>query len=355
MNSELLKKAIDELTSPMFRIMTSVNLEEPGRRQLSNDILGFHIGDGYFLSVAHNLRTSYQIPRSLPVNTFQTDILDKLDDDDTAFIEDKYNIDPNTQKKHVKSITDQAIIKRMTDIFVKANFNTSHVHAYENNYAKPICVIHFRDHEFYGDSALNAKFDNTTYIHEVNLNRHTYILELEYVDAVFEEDVAIYKVATDDVEILDKLPSLEIDWDLYANYSSKKFYCLQSSPSSPLGKILNNATIEGISDHWNSMKGLANPGYIMEGVRYMIKGYFRFGSSGAPYLLYDEESDQLKACAIQSEACPVQLQINKKRDGNFQYTHALATPLNNVREKVEEIKNGASQNKKSLPLPTDTH
>ena len=340
MNSQILKQAIEELSSPMFRIMTAVNLEEPTRRQLSNDILGFHIGDGYFLSVAHNLRTSYKIPRSLPINTFQNDILNNLDADDRTFIDDKYDTDQNTQKRYVKSISDQAVIKKMTDIFIKTNFNTTHVYAYENNLAKPICVIHFRKHEFYGDSALNAKFDNTTYLNEVNLNKHTYILELEYVDAVFEEDVAIYKIATDDAEILNKLPHLEIDWNLYANYSDKKFFCLQSSPTTPLGKILNNASIEGISDHWNSMKGIANPGYIMEGIRYMIRGYFRFGSSGAPYLVYDEDSDQLKACAIQSEACPVQLQINKKRDGNFQYTHALATPLINVREKIEEIKNG---------------
>ena len=344
MNSEILKEAIKEKSSPMFRIMTAVNLEETTRRKLSNDILGFHIGNGYFLSVAHNLRTSYKIPWCLPIDTFQNEILQNLVPDDQIFIDNNYNTDPNTQKRYVKPITDQDIIKRMIEVFKKANFNTTYTNAYENNFAKPICVIHFREHEFYGAPELNTKFDDTTYIHEVNLNKHTYILELEFVEAIFEEDVAIYKLANVDADIIDKLPFLEIDWNLYANYSDKKMFCLQSSPTTPLGKILNSASIEGISDHWNSMKGIANPGYIIEGIRYMIKGYFRFGSSGAPYLVYDEDSDQLKACAIQSEACPVQLQINNKRDGNLQYTHALATPLVNVRAKIEEIINAGQQN-----------
>ena len=39
--------------------------------------------------------------------------------------------------------------------------------------------------------------------------------------------------------------------------------------------------------------------------------------------------------AIQSEACPIQLSIDNKREGNFQYVNAIATPLNNIKEKLE--------------------
>ncbi len=340
MNQQILKDAVSENRSPMFRIMTALNLSETTRKNFSNDILGFHIGNGYFLSVAHNLRTSYKIPRSLPDNIFQNDILNSLDNDEQTFLESQYDHDPHTQKRYVKAITDQDIIKRMTELITKVNFNTTYIHAYQNGLAEPVLVIHFRSNHFYGEPALDNKFDNTTYFHEPNLNRHTFVIRLELVDAFYEEDVAIYRIADADQDVIDLLPSLEIDWNFYSNYSTKKMFCLQSSPSSPLGKILNSASIEGISDHWNSMKGIANPGYIMEGMRYMIKGYFRFGSSGAPYLVYDDETDTLKAYAIQSEACPVQLQINKKKDGNFQYTHALATPLSNVQERIEEIING---------------
>lgn len=65
-----------------------------------------------------------------------------------------------------------------------------------------------------------------------------------------------------------------------------------------------------------------------EGLRYLIKGYFRFGSSGAPYIFYDQKSGSFKANAVQSEACPLQLSINNNREGNFQFVNALASPLN---------------------------
>jgi hypothetical protein len=72
----------------------------------------------------------------------------------------------------------------------------------------------------------------------------------------------------------------------------------------------------------------------------LIKGYFRFGSSGAPYIKFDSTSNTFKVNAIQSEACAVQLTINNARDKNFQWVKAIATPLSNVAERINQHING---------------
>lgn len=89
-------------------------------------------------------------------------------------------------------------------------------------------------------------------------------------------------------------------------------------------------------DHWNCFGDAIGGNYIMDGTRYLIKGYFRFGSSGAPYVLYDDESNSFKVNAIQSEASGIQLSINNNRNGNFQYINAIATPLDNIRAEIEQ-------------------
>jgi len=38
--------AINDMTSPLFRIMSVHNGNEPQRRQIDNDICAFHIGNG---------------------------------------------------------------------------------------------------------------------------------------------------------------------------------------------------------------------------------------------------------------------------------------------------------------------
>jgi hypothetical protein len=54
-----------EQTSPLFRIMFTQNLEEAQRRHFENNICAFHIGQGYFLTVAHNLKTEAKIFKSI--------------------------------------------------------------------------------------------------------------------------------------------------------------------------------------------------------------------------------------------------------------------------------------------------
>lgn len=76
--------------------------------------------------------------------------------------------------------------------------------------------------------------------------------------------------------------------------------------------------------------------YIMDGERYLIKGFFRFGSSGSPYLIYDEDSESFKVNTVQSQASFIQMAIENKMDGNRQYVNGVATPLGIIEDKVKE-------------------
>jgi hypothetical protein len=88
-------------------------------------------------------------------------------------------------------------------------------------------------------------------------------------------------------------------------------------------------------DHFNIFPDDIAGNYQMEGYRYLIKGYFRFGSSGAPYLIYDEAKGSYVANAIQSEASGIQLSIKHDREGNFQYINAIAAPLYIIKDELE--------------------
>ena len=89
-------------------------------------------------------------------------------------------------------------------------------------------------------------------------------------------------------------------------------------------------------DDFANEKDLCGNEYIFEGLRYLIKGYFRFGSSGAPYLIYDREEEVFKVNAVQSQASFIQLSINGKMEGNLQYVNGIATPLSIVEQKLND-------------------
>ena len=64
----------NEQTSPLFRIMWVSNVNIPIKRQFDNNISAFHIGNGFIISVAHNLRSESQIIKTIPEIVYQTEI-----------------------------------------------------------------------------------------------------------------------------------------------------------------------------------------------------------------------------------------------------------------------------------------
>lgn len=325
---------INEQTSPLFRIMWVYNSEDPKRKQFGNNICAFHIGNGNILSVAHNLKSESGIVNSFEDEIFQSEIIPHLNPDQQKLFSQHYLLDNTTQKRYA-NIRDQNISKSIIDIFRQIKFDTRWITLNEKNICTPHLIVQFRDGLFYNDVSLSGNFNASTYFHEPLLNRHTFLIKLKLQKAFYSEDIALYKIVDTNQGIIDRLPALTPDFSILNN-DVTNFYCIQSSPGSFLGRLLNTATIEGYSDNWSSFIDPVGGNYIMEGLRYLIRGYFRFGSSGAPYVYYNVDEGKFKVNAIQSEASPIQLSINNNREGNYQYVNAIASPLKNILSALTE-------------------
>jgi hypothetical protein len=319
---------IHEQTSPLFRIMSVFNHETPARRVFANNICAFHIGGGKILSVAHNLRSESGIVNTFDEKDWQMDIATRIDA--AHPIIQQYQYDESVDKRY---LLPGANVKIVADTLKQINYDTRWITLYEKKVCRPVLIVHFSNEAFYDDMKLSDKFTGLTRFHEPTLNRYTYIIELELVKSFYSNDMALYRMVNADQSIIEKLPVIEPDYNIYDAETS--LFCLQSAPGSALGRLLNNATIEGFLDHHQHFNDRIGGNYIMEGLRYLIRGYFRFGSSGAPYVRYDGKT--FKAVGVQSEASPIQLSINNNREGNFQYVNAIAVPLNNIQKEIEEV------------------
>jgi hypothetical protein len=326
---------IHEQTSPLFRIMWGYNIDEPARKQFGNNICAFHIGNGYILTVAHNLRTEAGIFNSIKEEIYDSRIAPLFDKYRLEFFNHHFPLNVETRKRYLAS-HDSNINQSLIDALRHINFDTRWVTMSELKICTPYLIVQFRDEYFYQDRELTKKFDSNHHFQEDALNRHTYLIELELVKAFYSDDISLYRIVNTDREIINRLPTISIDYRILDD-SEKNLYCIQSSSNSLLGRMTNKAVIEGYADNWSLFKDRIGGDYVMDGNRYFIKGYFRFGSSGAPYVVYDENEKQFKASAIQSEASPIQLSINKNREGNFQYVNAIASPLNNIQVELEKI------------------
>ena len=332
----LLQKQLEltnEQTSPLFRIMWVQNRNELHRRYFENNISAFHIGHGYILSVAHNLKTEAKHFKSIDNTRYLTDIFPFLSSEQTQLFESCYPLDTITGKRYW-STNNPTDFQKIIDLLVLINFDTRWVTLMERNICKPYLVIQFKDGLFFNSEELTTHFDASTSFAETALNRHTFLVEVALVEAFYNEDIALYKIVNTPQAIVDSMPSITIDFNILED-SQENYYCLQSSPTSEIGKLLNKAQIEGFTEHFAVYPERIGGNYTLEGLRYLIKGYFRFGSSGAPYVVYDSITNSFKVNAIQSEACPIQLSINNQRDGNFQYINAIASPLQIIQERLE--------------------
>jgi hypothetical protein len=323
---------INELTSPLFRIMWVYNSEEADRKQFNNNICAFHVGNGTILTVAHNLRTESGIVSSLDESIFQKEIVSRLTHDQNQLFSQAYTYDSRTNKRYA-GIQDPNNSRQIADILRQINFDTRWITLSQKKICKPFLIVQFRENSFYNDISLGKYFTPSTSFHEPHLNRYTFLVEIELKNVFYNYDIAMYKIVNTPQEIIKKIPSIPTDFTILDN-SISNFYCIQSSSGSLLGRLLNSATIEGYSDNWSSFTDRIGGNYIMDGLRYLIRGYFRFGSSGAPYVFYNSSEGLFKVNAIQSEASPIQLSINNNREGNYQYVNAIASPLRNIQEEL---------------------
>ncbi len=323
-----------EQTSPLFRLMWEYNPNEPERKSFENNICAFHIGNGFILSVAHNLRTEALLLKSIPEEIYIEEILPKLSPENHAIMNHAYKLDTETHKRYLNGSASH-LFPNVISIFKELNFDTRWLRLMQRNICAPKLIIQFKNDLFYNNKNLTAQFNAINHFNEPTINRHTFLLDVELVEAFYSGDIALYKIINCDKEIINSIPALEMDFSVLPD-NAENFYCLQSSPSSEIGRMLNQGKIEGYLEHFNVFVDRLGGNYTFEGLRYLLAGYFRFGSSGAPYIFYDAEKNMFKVNAIQSEACPIQLSIENKRDGNFQYVKALASPLHIIKDKLEK-------------------
>lgn len=327
------EKLIKEDTSPLFRIMAGYDISETGWRRFENSITAFHIGNGYFLSVAHALIPFNNIPCSMSPAAFD-EFVAGASLQQRAFIHQHYALNQQLGKHRwdENMQTSQALL----NVFREIDYDTRYPNLYSKGVCKPYLLAHFKANAFLGDAALNNKFSGGRYFLESDIDRHTFLIDLKLHKIIVEADAAIYKIADDFADIIPLIPKIDVDLTL-REIGDKHFYLLQSAPINALGRMLHNSQIEGYIDHYSNALSHKNRNYIFEGTRYLVKGYFRFGSSGAPYLHYDPEQDIFKANAIQSEACPLQMLIQGNRDNSAQYVNAIATPLHNIKGEIEAL------------------
>lgn len=326
---------IDELTSPLQRIMWIYNVDEPARRSFENNICAFHIGGGYFLTIAHNLRSQAGVFKSISAELYQKELLYKLDGSQKLFLDQHYFTDEYTQKLYLNNI-DATSQQNLTHILRQKRFDTRWVTLAAKKITVPHVVIQFRENSFYGNAELLSQLQPHQYFYEEPVKKHTFLLEAELVEAFYNADIALYRIINTPSQIIDKIPYIDINTDLIED-EPNSFHCLQSSPNSEAGRLLNDARIEGLMDHLGLFTDDMGGNYPLEGYRYLVRGYFRFGSSGAPYIVYDPLRGRYVANAIQSEACGLQLTINNGMEGNYQYVNAIASPLFLVKEKLREL------------------
>ena len=324
---------IGENSSPLFRIMSIYNHDAPNRA-FANNVCAFHVGKGIIISVAHSLRVFDNLPMVISDSFYQNELRNKINSSDRQHFDKIYPLQAETNLRILTDVKKESVdnyVKRLDQAKVDRSFGK----LYSENCCKPFLVTTFRKNAFCDDVTLNAHFSASHSFAEPSINRHTFIIELEMLDLMISEDIAIYRIINTPAEIINKLPFIDIDYQLH-DTGAPDYFCLQSAPYNSLGRILNEVRIEGLLDDFANEKDLCDKEYIFEGLRYLIKGYFRFGSSGAPYLIYDREEEIFKVNAVQSQASFIQLSINGKMEGNLQYVNGIATPLSIIEQKLRE-------------------
>ncbi|WP_418637791.1 hypothetical protein [Winogradskyella sp.] len=322
---------IDENSSPLFRVMSIYNSDSPNK-VFANNICAFHIGNGIIISVAHNLRVVDRLPSIISDDFYQNQLRIRLDVANQVMFDQHYQLIAGTNQRMAIGINpgNGEMLAQILDNF---QVDRRFINLYATNSCKPYLVTTFRNNSFCGNATLNAHFNANRYFPEPSLNRHTFLIELELLDELITDDIAIYRIINTHSDIINNLPVIDIDFGIY-DTGSPNFYCLQAAPYDNLGRIINEARIEGLLDNFAQEQDLLGHTYRFEGLRYMMKGYFRFGSSGAPYIVYDNDQEVFKVNAIQSQASFIQLAINNNREGNLQYVNGIATPLNNVEHTI---------------------
>ncbi|HRS37917.1 MAG TPA: hypothetical protein P5292_01945 [Bacteroidia bacterium] len=175
---------IGELTSPLFRILWTHDADEPARRQFENNIVAFHIGKGYILTVAHNLRSEAPLIKSLPDAVYQAEIRPRLPDLQRQVFEQLYPLDQSNGRRYPR-LTAANDARNIGEFLRQNNIDTRWITLMRQQVCRPQLILQFKHPEYFGDAKLAAGFSPTRRFHEPAINRHTFLVDLELVKHFF--------------------------------------------------------------------------------------------------------------------------------------------------------------------------
>jgi hypothetical protein len=324
-------KLIGEQTTPLHQMHWVYNAAEPQKRILENATCAVHVGGGYFLTVAHDLRTETGFLRVIPEELYQHEILPKLDGAQKSFLEQCYVSNPTTGKKYLTT-ADHQHADHLTKIFKQKRFDTRRITLSKKNVCKPYLVVQFKNSLFYNDVALTHTFDQAMQFTEVESNKHNFLVELELVLACYPEDVAVFRAVGLPDQALARIPSVPIGY-LASDKQPDKLLCLQNAPFGSAGRLINKVSVLGVIDHYEVFHDDVGGNYSLDGYRYLVEGYLSKGTSGAPYLLQDGTTGKYRVIALQSESGS--RHFGGSADGGN--CVSVATPLSLVKDELTKL------------------
>jgi hypothetical protein len=213
---------IDEQTSPLQRIMWVYNVNDPMRRFFDNNICAFHVGGGYFLSVAHNLRLQAGFFRSIDLGLYQREIYAKLDGNQNRFMEQHFFTDDYAQKKFLTS-ADPAVLQQISAILKQKRFDTRWVTLAEKRVCDSFLVFQFRSPSFYNNDEATALFLPEHVMYDNDAHKYTYLVPVVLEEAYYSADIALYKIVDTPKEIIDSIPSVDMNFDFLDEDAIKLF------------------------------------------------------------------------------------------------------------------------------------
>jgi hypothetical protein len=218
--------------------------------------------------------------RSTPEAFFQAQILAKFPVNETNQLLRHYPADSSTNRRYL-TLSDEKTAQKLIKKFLDYKCDTAVQNLYTHGVCKPFLIVQSKNSQLFNDAQVTAQLDQRHVFQKLALNRYTFLLELKVVKVFLEYDIAIYRTINVPPAVVRLLPSISLDYSSYDD-DCTGLHCLQNSPSGTnLGRLLNRAQIEGILDQHSIQGDPVSGNYIFEGLRYLIRGYFRFGSSGA--------------------------------------------------------------------------
>ena len=233
------ERLIREDTSPLFRIMSGYDITSLNLRRFENSICAFHIGNGYFLSVAHALILFNNIPRSINITVYNS-IIASAAPPLQQIIQQNYAVDQTLQKYRWNENTQTA--QQLLQVFPQISYDTRYPNLYNNGICTPYLLMQFKTNAFLGNAGLNNRFTNGRYFYEQGIDRHTFLIDLKIHKIAVSSDIAIYKIDDQFSDLIPIIPKIEVEFNL-REIGDSNYYCLQGAPINELGRMLHKSQI----------------------------------------------------------------------------------------------------------------